>query len=126
MPTFQEFITYLIQESSDNYDHHWNQYYKHCSPCEIDYNFILKLDNHSPKELEYISSKLNVQKESLQNHQATTDFHRTCKYFQKLSCGTILQLYEKYKIDFEMFDYKVEKYLKCCNKKKKIRKNIVL
>ncbi|XP_043471725.1 carbohydrate sulfotransferase 11-like isoform X2 [Leptopilina heterotoma] len=126
VPTFQEFVTYLIQESSDNYDHHWNQYYKHCSLCEINYNFILKLDNNSPKEIEYISSKLNLPKETLINHQATTDFHRTCKYFKKLSCETILQLYEKYKIDFEMFDYKVENYLQCCNKKRKIHKNIVL
>lgn len=123
MPTFQEFINYLIHESSANYDHHWNQYYKHCSLCEINYNFILKLDNYSSKEIEYIFSKLNLKNdENLINLHAThgglTDFQRTCKYLKKLSCETIFKLYEKYKIDFEMFNYKIDKYLQCCNKRK--------
>lgn len=126
MPTFQEFVNYLILESTTNYDHHWDQYYEHCSLCEINYNFILKLDDHSPKEIDYIFSRLNLKKnENFINLHETrggsTNFYRTCEYFKTLSRETIINLYKKYKIDFEMFNYKIEKYLECSDKKDTVK-----
>ncbi|XP_033231715.1 carbohydrate sulfotransferase 11-like [Belonocnema kinseyi] len=119
VPTFEEFVTYLIQESPSKYDPHWNQYYNHCSLCEINYDFILKLENYTPEQLDYIFWKLNLisGKKYLPNLQKSrggpTNFNRTCEYFKKLFPETVIQLYEKYKIDFEMFDYKIGNYLEC-------------
>ncbi|KAF7396603.1 hypothetical protein HZH66_007465 [Vespula vulgaris] len=91
VPTFKEFIEWLLQESPEHDDVHWNQYYTHCA---------LYKNNMDLPNLE-------------QSKGGCTDFKLTCKYFQNLTHNTILKLHERYKIDFEMYNYDLDKYLLC-------------
>lgn len=46
-----------------------------------------------------------------------TDFNTTCRYFHNLSTDMVLRLYERYKVDFEMYNYKLDEYLHCSKSK---------
>ncbi|XP_066586952.1 carbohydrate sulfotransferase 11-like [Prorops nasuta] len=120
VPTFREFIKYLLKSTDD--DIHWALYYKHCSTCSVKYNFILKLNDYTLGQINFILSKfgLNESTDFLPNFETSrggfTDFEKTCKYFATLAQDDVLKLYEKYKVDFEMFDYNLTRYIQCANK----------
>lgn len=42
-----------------------------------------------------------------------TNFDVTCNYFKNLSHEAIVNLYDKYRIDFDMFSYEFDKYFEC-------------
>lgn len=42
-----------------------------------------------------------------------TNFDETCNYFKNLTHEAVVNLYEKYKIDFEMFNYDFDQYFEC-------------
>lgn len=118
VPTFKEFITWLLAEPASKDDVHWDSYYSHCSVCDISYDVIMKLENNSIKEADYIFSRMGLGKDSsLPELERTisglTDYERTCGYFKSLTQDMILKLYRRYQIDFQMFDYEYESYLKC-------------
>ena len=62
-----------------------------------------------------------VQFEDIQAHKSsgggTKELAR--KHFQQLDVQTVDQLYEFYKVDFEMFGYSPEVYRSCANHKMK-------
>lgn len=100
VPSFREFLEWLLRQPPGHDDVHWDQYHTHCAVCNVRYNFILKLPR-------------------LQRTRAgITDFDVTCKYFSDLTTDMVLRLYKRYKIDFEMYNYKLEKYLHCARGKK--------
>ncbi|XP_025261713.1 carbohydrate sulfotransferase 11 isoform X2 [Camponotus floridanus] len=122
VPSFREFLVWLL-EQPPNFDDHWSQYHTHCAVCNTSYNFILKLDEYTFGEVNYVLSKLKLDKSKvylpkLQRTRAgITNFDITCKYFHNLTTDMILRLYERYKVDFEMYNYKVDKYLPCAKRK---------
>lgn len=121
IPSFREFLTWLLRQPPDHDDVHWAQYHTHCAICNVSYNFILKLDEYTLGEVNYVLSKLKLGKKTylpvLQRTQAgLTNFDVTCRYFRNLTTSIVMQLYERYKIDFEMYDYNLDKYLQCATK----------
>lgn len=86
------------------------------------YNFILKLDEYTFGEVNYILSKLRLDKAKIylprlqRTRTGVTNSDITCKYFHDLTTDMILRLYERYKMDFEMYNYKLDKYLHCAKK----------
>jgi hypothetical protein len=119
VPTFKEFVNWLLIISPNKYDVHWNRYSDHCRPCSIDYDAIIKMDNFSKDEevkvmCEMRLDHLNV---SLPHFQQTsgglTDFHITCQYFQQLIPEEVKALYEIYSLDFQMFHYSAQLYMNC-------------
>lgn len=121
IPTFKEFLEWLLQSSEE--DVHWIQYYKHCAICNIRYNFVLKLDDYTYGQINYIFSKFGLDKNKVyfpkleETRGGYTNFDTTCKYFANLTQDIVLKLYEKYKIDFEMYNYNVNQYINCAYKK---------
>ncbi|XP_046424211.1 carbohydrate sulfotransferase 11-like [Neodiprion fabricii] len=121
VPTFKEFVTWLLQEPTSNDDVHWDSYYSHCSVCDVKYNFVMKLEDYSIETIDFIFSKMGITKNQffMPRLQATrngfTDNYRTCSYFKDLTQETIFKLYQRYKIDFQMFNYTHENYLKCAH-----------
>ncbi|KAI4487071.1 hypothetical protein M0802_012060 [Mischocyttarus mexicanus] len=119
IPTFNEFVEWLLQESPEHDDVHWDRYYTHCALCNMKYNFILKLDHYTKDQINYILSKFGIDKNDMylpnleESKGGPTNYKRICKYFQNLTQNTILKLYERYKIDFEMYNYELDKYLLC-------------
>ncbi|CAL7943168.1 unnamed protein product [Xylocopa violacea] len=124
VPTFKEFLEWLLQSSEED-DVHWAPYYTHCALCDVRYNYILKLDDYTYGQINYVFSKFNLDKNKVYfpNMQKTrgghTNFDVTCKYFANLTHDIVLKLYERYKIDFEMYNYNISRYLHCVDKRLK-------
>lgn len=119
IPSFKEFVVWLLQQDSTKDDPHWNQYHRHCSLCSIQYDYVLKLDNYTQNEIDYIFSRMGLKYNDYhlsvleQTKQGATSFNETCDYFKNLSHEAVVSLYEKYRIDFDMFDYEFDKYFEC-------------
>ncbi|XP_025993413.2 carbohydrate sulfotransferase 11 [Solenopsis invicta] len=126
IPSFREFLEWLLKQPSNHDDVHWAQYHTHCAVCDVRYNFILKLDEYTFGEVNYILTKLRLNKDKIylpklqRTRTGITDFDTTCKYFHNLTTDVVLKLYERYKVDFEMYNYKLDKYLHCAKSKKLI------
>lgn len=122
VPTFKEFVEWLVQ-SSDEDDVHWAPYYKHCALCNVRYNYVLKLDDYTYGQINYIFSKFGLDKTKVyfpklkETRGGQTNFDITCKYLKNLTEDVIFKLYEKYKIDFQMYNYNVNRYMNCAMKK---------
>lgn len=107
----------MLQDSTKD-DPHWNQYYMHCSLCTVRYDYVLKLDNYTKSEVDYIFDKLGLTETNYlpkleQTRGGLTNFDETCNYFKNLSHEAVVNLYEKYRIDFDMFNYEFDKYFEC-------------
>ncbi|RZF40956.1 hypothetical protein LSTR_LSTR013211 [Laodelphax striatellus] len=114
-PTFLEFVRYLISTDLLSYaDDHWIPYYLFCTPCLLKYDLIAKVETFFRDQI-YIIRALDVQNiiKPTWKHQ-TKDSHSSNKiskiYFSQLTRLEIEQLYEKYKLDFELFDYTPDAY----------------
>ncbi|XP_054015006.1 carbohydrate sulfotransferase 11-like [Hylaeus anthracinus] len=121
VPTFKEFTLWLLENSEE--DVHWDRYYTHCGVCNMQYNYVLKLDDYTYREINYIFSKFGLNETTIylpkleKTHGGHTDFDTTCKYLANLTQNMIFKLYEKYKIDFEMYNYNLNRYIFCASKK---------
>ncbi|OAD60634.1 Carbohydrate sulfotransferase 11 [Eufriesea mexicana] len=121
IPTFKEFLEWLLQNPEED-DVHWSQYYTHCAVCNIRYNYVLKLDDYTYGQINYVFSKFGLDKNKVyfpkleETRGGYTNIDITCKYFANLTQELALKLYNKYKIDFEMYNYDVNRYINCANK----------
>ena len=43
-PTFNQFLSYIAAGGTDT---HWSPYYKDCSPCQVQYDWIIKLEDEN-------------------------------------------------------------------------------
>lgn len=119
IPSFHEFVQWLLQQDSSKDDAHWNQYYQHCALCSVHYDFVLKLDNFTKNEIDYIFSQMSLNNNDFnfvkleESKNGNTNFDVTCNYFKNLSHEAVVNLYEKFRIDFDMFNYEFDKYFEC-------------
>ena len=97
-------------------DVHVEPFWKRCDVCNLNYDIIGKMETFT-KDSNYIlentgmnASKINVEEKV---HVSSGDpTEKLAKdLFSKLPKELIEQLYELYKIDFEMFDYKYKDYI---------------
>jgi hypothetical protein len=123
VPTFQEFIEWLLVIPADKYDVHWNRYTDHCSPCSIHYDSVIKMDNFSKQDEVSLMHQMGLKhlNVSLPHLQQTsgglTDIHVTCQYFRQLTPEQVKALYAIYHRDFEMFHYSPQPYINCAENK---------
>lgn len=84
------------------------------------YDQVLKLDDYKKHDVGNIFSKMNlnenVELSNLEKSASYTTDVETCNYFKNISQKAAVGLYERYKIDFEMFEYDPRKYFECTNK----------
>ncbi|XP_076058134.1 carbohydrate sulfotransferase 11-like [Oratosquilla oratoria] len=114
-PTFDEFVKYLVDTNLVYYaDDHWMPYYLHCTPCSLQYDVIAKFETLD-RDQKYIIQQKGLQNLIHSSWKHMTKGHRTStsalKYFATISRSDVLRLYEKYKVDFELFDYSIDEYL---------------
>ncbi|XP_043567048.1 carbohydrate sulfotransferase 12 [Chiloscyllium plagiosum] len=108
-PSFVNFIQYLLDPHTEKnmpFNEHWRQVYRLCHPCQINYDFIGKLESLD-EDANFLLKLLNVEKlvqfpQSLRN--------RTVKswendWFSKIPVAWRKQLYELYMPDFVIFGY---------------------
>lgn len=128
-PTFPEFVDYLIRTPPNLMDKHWAPYTKVCLPCNISYSAILKLETLR-QDADWLFPRLELghlrrdwdSLASLNKAEAgggggarlhagpggrggssSEALART--YFSQVTRQNITRLFEKYRVDFEMFEY---------------------
>ena len=137
--TFPAFINYVLdqykmdkqcQQFHDKtcfgINPHWRPFNSRCLYCNVTYNVIDTSMEHFNENLKYIILKQNlgniISIDSLSvhvnpsggnaNNGSTAENKDTLNYFSKLSLGTINQLFEMYRFDFELFDYDAKMYIR--------------
>nr|ANI86011.1 sulfotransferase [Locusta migratoria migratoria] len=118
-PTFPEFVDYII--NSRKFDEHWAPYHSFCTPCNVNFTVIAKMETLDRDE-EYIIHKAGLQRLLLPSHfrfkprtaiNKARDGKATAalveKYYSQLTKKQMEKLHKIYGTDFEMFDYNATK-----------------
>ena len=45
MPTFSEFVDFLLSSEVETYNEHWLPYYLLCTPCHLNYTVIARTED---------------------------------------------------------------------------------
>uniref|UniRef100_A0A1B6EP42 Carbohydrate sulfotransferase n=1 Tax=Cuerna arida TaxID=1464854 RepID=A0A1B6EP42_9HEMI len=115
-PTFSEFVNYLIHEHNRGHslDMHWTPIAEFCSPCQVEFDLILKFDTLDEDqryliEMAGISHLVKAEWRNPSKGPNTPDV--ITKYYSQLTLTQLLQLYNIYRFDFELFGYTLDRYL---------------
>ncbi len=107
-------------------DRHWKPYTANCAPCKVEYDIIGKLETfdddtrhifHLTNLTSMISMKeagkrLNPSRKRLSQHDGRSEGEQKgLKYFSELSKHQKEELYDLYRLDFELFGYSPEPYM---------------
>ena len=109
--TFEEFVHYLVNKSPVDYNFHWRPFTLLCQPCEIHYDYIVKLET-SHVDYPYIFSKLKNMTDSkrrilksMKAHKTTTDLESIKKYYDRIPAPYMNTLETIYRFDLNLFGY---------------------
>ncbi|XP_028669766.1 carbohydrate sulfotransferase 12 [Erpetoichthys calabaricus] len=115
-PSFSNFIQYLLDPQTEKhapFNEHWRQMYRLCHPCQINYDFVGKLETLD-EDAEFLLKLLKVD----DLVQLPPSFHNKTvssweeEWFASIPVEWRQQLYELYEADFKLFGYpKPEKLL---------------
>ena len=126
--TFPEFIQLVLNDLKENEhaDGHWNQYSKGCLDCDIQYDVIGRMETFE-EDVKYIIlkngwehilpiesiTKVHMNKGNTAGIKENEDKKKEClRYFSKLKNSQTQELYEIYKLEFEMLDYDASDYFR--------------
>ncbi len=112
MPTFWEFVQY-VKASTKWFDEHWYPMFRWCSPCSIDYEYVVRFEALA-EEGEYLKHLIDPayrERNDWANPNPAagmTSEDLTRLYFDQLTDSDISALYKIYEFDFKIFGYKFE------------------
>ncbi|XP_041459273.1 carbohydrate sulfotransferase 11-like isoform X2 [Lytechinus variegatus] len=114
--TFGDFVKYLGEEHEGDGDSkgrdnkHWKEIYKMCSPCSINYDIIGKIETMS-RDVEFVLKSLHISDmvkfPSSSGSSPTNSSSHIIPYYTKIPTEDVIRLYERYRLDFEMFGYDI-------------------
>ncbi|XP_027233440.1 carbohydrate sulfotransferase 10 isoform X1 [Penaeus vannamei] len=123
-PTFPEFIEYLIDSTANLTTAQdwtvnvvcWTPYWVQCGVCSSDYQVVLKLETMAEDE-QFLAHVANL-KEIQEVHEwrnlkkfAVSSVDLVPEYYKQITKRQMYLLYERYKLDFHLFDYAIDDYL---------------
>ena len=119
LPTFWEFVQFLLNSNPGDYNTHWRPISLMCSPCSVTFDAILKLDNFQ-QELKFFTQKHGWDTE-LSNNPAKDKQNEGDRqnlsakqiadiYFETLDDQDVKKLYSIFKDDFELFGYEPHQF----------------
>jgi len=119
VPTFPEFVDYVVAETRDLASPRdwkgvmtWKSYYAKCLPCDVRYDVILKLETMTEDERWLINTRNLTQLSRVRDWRHLSSSSATRRQLiSQLSRQQLAAVYENYKVDFEMFNYTMDKYL---------------
>ncbi|ODM99344.1 Carbohydrate sulfotransferase 13, partial [Orchesella cincta] len=120
-PTWEEFVRYILKTDLLQYaDDHWIPAYYSCTPCLVEYDVIAKTETYF-RDQQFIIKKAGLEEilkprwsHSTQESQSRLQLRK--QYFSQLTKTQVKQLYDKYKLDFLLFGYDYEEYVKLAKK----------
>lgn len=92
---------------------HWRPYYVNCAPCNIHYDIILKMDTID-EDTRYVSHRYDLEvEEILRKNKASNNSSEINAFdlFKTLPRNLTLELYKRYRVDFDMFGYSINPFL---------------
>ncbi|XP_075035645.1 carbohydrate sulfotransferase 12 [Mixophyes fleayi] len=108
-PSFSQFIQYLLDvrtEEQRPFNEHWRQVYRLCHPCQIDYDFIGKLETLD-EDTSQLLRQLNI--DSLfqfpPSYRNLTASSWEEDWFSKIPLEWRQKLYKLFEADFVLFGY---------------------
>merc|ERR1719427_541820 len=111
VPTFPEFVDYLLDTEVEEYNEHWVPYYLLCTPCHLNYTILAKtetIEDDSRYILEVLKQHgvghSQAQKETLARiHQTGKKSTSTTSrdFFSQLNKEQVKGLFDKYEVDME-------------------------
>ncbi|XP_076121037.1 carbohydrate sulfotransferase 12 [Alosa pseudoharengus] len=115
-PTFSNFIQYLLDPNTEKeapFNEHWRQMYRLCHPCQINYDFVGKLetlDDDAEHLLRILRVDNVVQFPTSHRNRTVTSWEQD--WFSNIPYESRKELYKLYEADFRLFGYaKPEKLL---------------
>ncbi|XP_033645145.1 carbohydrate sulfotransferase 11-like [Asterias rubens] len=108
--TFPEFLHYILT-TKEILDAHWLPIHEQKVPCDIDYDFIGKVETVS-RDIEYMKSLYNISKSAVYKQSYISNTKRTelmVNYYRNITTETIEKVIQKYKYDFLIFGYPLPK-----------------
>jgi len=109
------FLSYLGEVATDDkYNEHWKSYWNTCSPCAMNYQYITKQET-SAADAAFILNKNGVSHLTYLPEQYADSLvkeKRPADYFVGTDKETIKTIYNIYFMDFVMFNYTIDEYLK--------------
>ena len=108
-PSFSHFIQYLLDPNTEKYtpfNEHWQQVYRLCHPCQINYDFIGKLET-GEEDAEQLLRILQVDDfiHFPPGHRNKTTSSWQQGWFSNIPDESTRKLYKLYEPDFELFGY---------------------
>ncbi|XP_047501220.1 uncharacterized protein LOC125047147 [Penaeus chinensis] len=123
-PTFEEFVRYVIDSTGNlttarDWEKNincWVPYWAQCSVCATDYTLIMKLETMAEDEqfLVVLSNlkELKGKKGKNWKHLNGQSSHDAApQYYRELTKAQMRSLYERYKMDFDLFGYDIDNFL---------------
>ena len=95
------------------FDFHWLPFISRCAYCTVPYTVIGRLENID-EDLHYIGKMAGVEfgKEHRNKNEGGDTYELAGKYFGLLEKKVVMELFKLYRVDFEMFGYTVDTFLK--------------
>ena len=102
----------LRKYSSCDLDPHWLPFISKCGYCTVPYTVIGRIESID-EDLDFIGQMAGVEFEKEHKNEniggSTEDL--AVKYFGLLDQKVVMQLYELYRVDFELFGYTADRFL---------------
>ncbi|XP_017863415.1 PREDICTED: carbohydrate sulfotransferase 11 isoform X1 [Drosophila arizonae] len=117
-PSFPEFVHWLLDQiKRGNYiDMHFVSATSFCTPCLIRFDMILKFESLAEDQL-YLIEKTGLQRVIApvwrnmgKGGRKTQELQQ--QFYSQLTKQEMLELYNYYQYDFDLFDYDIKEYLK--------------
>ncbi|KAJ8364034.1 hypothetical protein SKAU_G00128650 [Synaphobranchus kaupii] len=108
-PSFSHFVQYLLDSQTEKempFNEHWRQVYRLCHPCQINYDFIGKLEtlDEDAEHLLRILRVDNIVQFPASNRNRTVSSWEQ-DWFAKVPYELRRKLYKLYEADFKLFGY---------------------
>ena len=109
--TFEQFVRYLDDTNPIIYDPHWRPTSLMCHPCQISYDYIVKLETsyqdypHIFARLKKVTDSKRRALEEMAKYKAVTDFDLVNGYYNKVPAKYMDIFKTKYHLDAHLFGY---------------------
>ncbi|KAM5229086.1 carbohydrate sulfotransferase 12 [Ctenodactylus gundi] len=113
--TFAHFIQYLLDPRTERlapFNEHWRQVYRLCHPCQIDYDFVGKLetlDEDAAQLLRLLRADADLRFPPSYRNRTASSWEDG--WFSQIPLAWRRQLYQLYEADFVLFGYPKPEHL---------------
>ena len=147
-PSFVEFVEFLIETPVSKYDEHWRPQFLLCPPCHFKFDVIVKMETFERwvlwlclcdsylfhcRDTDFILSQRNLdgvvsltKKHSSVGEKKKNETDLVKTLFSQLSKNMVQALYDKYRIDFQMFEYDISDYVKYASESEGLMPDVMM